>query len=328
MQESASRGTTRHGTTLGRRETWAIGVDGGGSGVRAWAAPLDHDPLTEPTGHASFADAANPYAIGVTAAAAAITRAITAAWHAAGADPARLEDAFVCVGTAGVERSEERHGVVAALIASGVTAERLTLLGDPWVALEGAIPEGPGARALLVAGTGSIAVSIGRDGRPTRVGGWGARVGDEGGGAWLGIEAVRATLRALDGRDPPGALAHAVQSAWGEGPESLVGHARDAAPSDFARLAPLVIAAADDDPVAAALRVRAVAALAELLTTAASATGDPVVASAVVGGVATALEGDLRGMLPPAFADGLHPPAGPPVAGAWRLARAAALRTI
>jgi glucosamine kinase len=323
MERTDDRGTPRTTPALHRAPPWAIGIDGGGSGVRAWAARIDHDPGREPAGSYRSDAAANPYAVGVESAAAAIVTAIRGALRSTGAAE-ELGEAFVCVGTAGVERREEHDGITAALLAAGVAAERLTIVGDPWVALEGALPDDAGARALLLAGTGSIAVASAA-GIRRRVGGWGARVGDEGGGAWLGIEAVRATLRALDGRDPLGTMAAGVRAAWGAEPDALLSRARDAAPSDFAALAPLVLRCADDDPIAAALRTRAVAALAELLTTAAAAAPHPP-ACALAGGIATALASDLRSVLPDALAARLQAPAGAPVSGAWRLARAAARR--
>jgi len=302
---------------------WVVGVDGGGTRGRAWVATADHDPAGPPAGAAERDEACNPYGVGVERAAAAILAVIDDARRAAGAPDAMLERAFLTVGVAGVDRAREREALRAALQAGGVAPERLELLGDPWVALEGALPAelvGGGTRVLLVGGTGSAAVAIADDGRRARAGGWGSRVGDEGSGAWLGIEAVRAALRALDGRDPPGTLAHAVQQAWGSGPDALVGRARDATPADFAALAPLVLREADD-PVAAALRARAVASLAELATAVADGCGGEPVAMALTGGIATVLADDLRALLPPPLAAAMQAPVGPPVAGAWRLAR-------
>jgi glucosamine kinase len=315
---------------------WVVGVDGGGTRGRAWMAPADHDPAAAPAGAAERDEPCNAYAVGVERAAAAILGVIDDARHAAGAPSGALADAFVCIGVAGVDRAHEREPLHAALLAGGLHRDRLDLQSDPWVALEGALPAevvGHGARLLLVAGTGSAAVAITAEGRRVRVGGWGARVGDEGSGAWLGIEAVRATLHALDGRDPPGELSTAVQAAWGAGAEALVGRARTATPADFASLAPLVLRA-EEDPVAAALRARAVASLCALITTAAAggalrerraADDAPApVGLALAGGVAAALEDDLRTSLPPALAAAMRAPVGPPVAGAWRLARARA----
>lgn len=309
---------------------WVVGVDGGGTRGRAWFAPADHDPSAAPPGAAERDEACNPYGVGVERAAAAILGVIDDARRAAGAPEAALAEAYVTVGVAGVERRHEREPLQAALCAGGIAPERLELLADPWVALEGALPTavvGPGTRVLLVGGTGSAAVAACDDGRRVRVGGWGSRVGDEGSGAWLGIEAVRASLRALDGRDAPGALARRVQEAWGSGPEALVGRARDAAPADFAALAPLVIEEMDD-PVAAALRARAAASLAELIATAGDGCVGAPVGVALTGGVARALAGDLRALLPPPLAAAMRDSAGPPVAGAWRLAqRRAGTRT-
>ena len=54
---------------------------------------------------------------------------------------------------------------------------------------------------VLVVGTGTIGWAE-LAGRSHRVGGWGPAVSDEGGGAWLGCEALRRVLWALDGRIP------------------------------------------------------------------------------------------------------------------------------
>jgi N-acetylglucosamine kinase-like BadF-type ATPase len=315
--------------------TWAVGVDGGGTRGRAWAAPVDDgaghgdagdasDAGRAPAGAAEIDEACNPYAVGAEAAAAALMRVVRSAWERAGAPADGLAQAYVTIGVAGVERPAEREPLRAALVAAGLAAARLDLLGDPWIALEGALPHVAGeerARLLLVAGTGSVAVSLCGDGRRARVGGWGSRVGDEGSGAWLGIEAARATLRAMDGRDPDGPLARAVRVAWGDTPDDVVGRARSAPPSAFAALAPLVLEHADRDPRAAALRALAVTALADLVTTAAAPCAGRPLAIAFTGGVATALADDLRAVLPPELAGCVRPPAGPPVAGAWRLAR-------
>ena len=308
--------------------TWAIGVDGGGTRGRAWVARADGDAGVDaggtPMGAAEIDEACNPYAVGAEAAASALMRVVHRAWERADAPADELAQAYVTIGVAGVERAAEREPLHAALVAAGLAFDRLELLGDPWIALEGALPQVAGehgARLLLVAGTGSVAVALCGDGSRARVGGWGSRVGDEGSGAWLGIEAARATLRALDGRDPDGPLARAVRAAWGQRADDIVGRARTAPPAAFAALAPLVLQHAYRDSQAAALRARAVAALAELVTTAADSCARRPLAVAFAGGVATALADDLAAGLPPHVADGVRPPAGPPVAGAWRLAR-------
>jgi glucosamine kinase len=304
----------------------AVGIDGGGTGGRAWVGPADGAP----EGRGAVDRPCNPYAVGPEAAADAVVAAVAAAWADAGQRADGWRAAWVCAGLAGVDRPEDGAAMRAALVARGVHPGRLQLIADPWVALEGALPA-RGAeddpRVLLVAGTGSVAVGV--DGaRRVRVGGWGARVGDEGSAAWLGMEAVRATLRAIDGRAEPGPLAAAVQEAWGRGPEALVGRAKDAASGAFGALAPLVLEHAAEDPAAAALRARAAAYLADLVATAVARLGRPPVAWAHVGGVAQALEGDLVALLAPEVVASLRPAVGPPVAGAWAFAAAAARASV
>jgi N-acetylglucosamine kinase-like BadF-type ATPase len=53
------------------------------------------------------------------------------------------------------------------------------------------------------AGTGAMARGWSRDGREAGASGWGATLGDEGSSYWIGIEAMRAVLRAFDGRTKP-----------------------------------------------------------------------------------------------------------------------------
>lgn len=77
-------------------------------------------------------------------------------------------------------------------------ASRIWIENDGLAALLGGVGDGSGI--LVIAGTGSIIFGVNRLGQSGRSGGWGHRVGDEGSGYWLGREAVRAVLRAYDGR--------------------------------------------------------------------------------------------------------------------------------
>lgn len=56
----------------------------------------------------------------------------------------------------------------------------------------------PGAGILMYAGTGSIAVHMTVGGESIQVGGWGYLLGDEGAGFWIGREAIRVVLEALE----------------------------------------------------------------------------------------------------------------------------------
>lgn len=70
---------------------------------------------------------------------------------------------------------------------------------------------------LLYAGTGSVALSIDQNNRVIKVGGWGYLLGDEGAGYWIGREAIRYALFALEsGKDlKSGNLEKSVLSAIG-----------------------------------------------------------------------------------------------------------------
>lgn len=56
------------------------------------------------------------------------------------------------------------------------------------------------ARALVLSGTGSIALATDGKGKIARVGGWGHRVGDEGSGYWIGRQILKHIFRLEDGR--------------------------------------------------------------------------------------------------------------------------------
>ena len=70
-------------------------------------------------------------------------------------------------------------------------AARVHVVPDAQAAALGALGGGPGV--LILAGTGSIVVGCDARGRWERAGGFGALLGDEGSGFWLGREWVRAT---------------------------------------------------------------------------------------------------------------------------------------
>lgn len=158
----------------------------------------------------------------------------------------RTPVAAICVGMAGVDRPEDlavMNGVLAR-VARNASA---VIVNDALIALEAGVPGGPGT--VLIAGTGSIAYGRDATGRAARAGGWGYVLGDEGSGYWLGRQALRAVVRAADGRGPGTALTPRVLAHYGvQSPQDLVrlmsgGGARPAA---IATLAREVEAAADD----------------------------------------------------------------------------------
>ena len=64
---------------------------------------------------------------------------------------------------------------------------------------------------ILIAGTGSIAYGLRKDGGFIRSGGWGPILGDEGSGFWLGLRALKLIIRASEGRGQETSLSDIVK---------------------------------------------------------------------------------------------------------------------
>ncbi|WP_327251036.1 N-acetylglucosamine kinase [Streptomyces sp. NBC_01244] len=105
---------------------------------------------------------------------------------------------------------------------------------------------------VLIAGTGSIACRVERGVVTRTSGGLGWLLGDEGGGHWLGREAVRRALAALRGGASTGPLVAAVLARSGcHDHDSLIRWAYQGSPQHLAALAPLLAPAAEQgDPAA------------------------------------------------------------------------------
>jgi glucosamine kinase len=198
---------------------------------------------------------------------------------------------------------------------------------DVFLAHDAAFLGRPGA--LLIAGTGSMLVARGHDGKSLRVGGWGHMVSDEGSGHWLGREALGLATRTLDGRaqalDLTGAVLEALDLPPAEGGAGIIDwlnrsrHLR----SDIASLAPIVARLSEaGDPAAKCLLGAAIEHLAALVTAGRERSGlGPDGAWSLLGGLANLpqIRGGLADRLGP-----ITPPALPPVGGAaWRAARKA-----
>ena len=101
----------------------------------------------------------------------------------------------VCGGFAGAGRAEGIE-FYRNCLSELLPRAQLLIETDAFITYIGAIGPVPGI--LLIAGTGSIALARRADGTMVRAGGWGPTFGDEGGGFWIGREAIRHALRAHD----------------------------------------------------------------------------------------------------------------------------------
>jgi N-acetylglucosamine kinase-like BadF-type ATPase len=82
------------------------------------------------------------------------------------------------------------------------------VVNDAAIALVAGAPGRVGI--VILAGTGSIAYGADRTGATVRSGGYGFLLADEGSGYWLGHQALRAAVRAADGRGPKSLLLDVV----------------------------------------------------------------------------------------------------------------------
>jgi glucosamine kinase len=226
-----------------------IGIDGGGTSTRAVLARVGGPVIGR--------GAAGPSALGQGTAQAwrNIQAAARQAFESAGLALPGWERCAMGAGLSGVGNRPWR----AAFLAADIGLAQLVLESDSFTMLLGAHAGRPGA--ILIAGTGSVAEALRPDGSRAIVGGWGFPVGDEGSGAWLGLQAVRHAQAAIDGRANAGPLAQHVWVHCGHDRDSLHAWCDRAGQFAYAQLAPAVFDHEADDPAAAHLLARAVEAL-------------------------------------------------------------------
>jgi glucosamine kinase len=242
----------------------AVGVDIGGTSCRAMAVVSTGEVVGR-----GAAEGGNPNAYPPKVAAARVASTV------ADAMPAGASVVACLLGVAGVSKFTDPAVVSvfeSALHEVGVTC-RIDVVSDAEVAFASgtAAPSG----TVVIGGTGSVAARIVDRRKTSWYGGWGWLLGDEGSAFWIGRQAVRSTLRLLQGMDEAGPLAQAVlTSALGELPLSdvtarrqamnrLITAANAGPPIHLARYASLVSTHSTTDPMAAAIVKEAAELLAE-----------------------------------------------------------------
>ena len=223
-----------------------IGVDGGGTGTRLKLAGRDGQILA----HAE----SGPSALGQGPEQAwrHIQQAVQTAAAVAGLAPLDLAQCGIGLGLSGVSVAAQAN----AFMAQQPGYAALALDGDGFTTVLGAHGGQPGA--VVAAGTGTVGEALRRDGSRAMSSGWGYITGDEGSGAWLGLQAMRHAQQALDGRATAGALAAAVWAVAGNDRPAILAWCATAGQHGFASLAPLLFDNAAADPVAASLIAQAV----------------------------------------------------------------------
>jgi len=280
-----------------------IGVDGGGTGTRARLCSAEGAPLG--------LGVAGPSSLshGEAAAWQQILQAIEQAFGQANVACPPWADCALAAGLAGANDPAQ----AAAFEALNPGFPDLLLDTDSFTALVGA--HGGRHGVVLIAGTGSVAEAWRADGTRSIAGGWGFPVGDEGSGAWLGLQAVRLAQQALDGRGPRTAFTDAVCAATGQDADAMLAWCAQARQTAYASLAPLVFQHEAEDARASALLQAAVDQLALLVEALDPRAELPVVCS---GSIARRLQPRLPAGLRARCAE----PAGDAADGALHLLRA------
>jgi len=176
----------------------------------------------------------------------------------AGVEPEQTGDVVLSIGAAGLYVPSARARFLAAIPRFLETIAA----SDGYAALIGA--GGGKPCGLITIGTGVAGHRLWSNGLSVQRDGWGWIGGDRGGGAWLGIKALRHTLRVVDGIHAKDGLSERVLASIGNRAR-LVETVNDLSPDRVAALAPILLAAAEAGvPRAAAIRDRAVEHLAAL----------------------------------------------------------------
>jgi N-acetylglucosamine kinase-like BadF-type ATPase len=157
---------------------------------------------------------------------------------------------------AGVDFPTEERDLLHAAAARNL-ADRVAVANDTFAVLRAGTEKG--WDVAIVCGTGINCVGVAPDGRHARFPALGTLTGDWGGGTDLGLAAVYAAARSEDGRGPKTVLEQAVPEHFGlETPTQLAEavHRGRTNLNGVAELAPVVLAAAPADSVAAEILER------------------------------------------------------------------------
>lgn len=174
-----------------------LGIDAGGTKTRALLADASGRVLADATG-----SGANLRTHGELEVEKVLHELIDATESRAG-----VRADAIALGVAGADRPDD-HAVLRSILRRIGFRDRVTVTNDARIAFVAGTQRRVGL--ALVCGTGSIAWGRNGAGEIARAGGWGWHVGDEGSGFWIGECAMRAALRAADGRGPATTLESAV----------------------------------------------------------------------------------------------------------------------
>lgn len=216
---------------------WMIGIDGGGTKTVGWAADIKGKVLGQVEKGPS-----NYHVTGVAEFSTVIARIIDDLATSCGRQKEDL--IVVSLGLAGADRENDRKIIGSVLAELGHSCHYL-INSDAKIALAAGLKKAEGI--VLIAGTGSIAYGINKQGVAIRSGGWGQLASDEGSGYDIGRQALVRGIKAAEGRDKVTVLLDKIieylkLTSW----EELIGYInnRTTTKTDIAAVAQVVTAAA------------------------------------------------------------------------------------
>lgn len=223
-----------------KKNSYVVGIDGGGTKTAALLADLNGRILAEDTGGPS-----NFQMIGVEQAARVLYSLIQGCCQKAGCGFSDVVSVAAGLTGAGRESDQERmkKAFVGHAQSFGTDFEHVRIDSDARIALEGAFKGASGI--ILIAGTGSIAFAKTSAGAILRVGGWGRMIGDEGSGYAIGRDGLNIVSRELDGRGKKTLLTRLLADQFGLSSQEKIIAAVYRNNFDIASVAPLVIEAAE-----------------------------------------------------------------------------------
>lgn len=299
---------------------WYMGIDGGGSNVRAAIV----DETLTPIATVTHAQTANPSSVGREVAASVVQSAIRIVLRRASMTPDQIDAAGIGVAGASAEYAADW---LRAVVSTALPDAQIAPSSDIEIALVGAMAQRRGV--IVLAGTGSVAYGINAEGQSVQVGGWGYLLGDAGGGFWLSAMALRHITQQHDTTpQAPSRLCQRVLEALDlPNGRALVGYVYSGGRIDvrgIAELASLVLEEAEDgEPNAARIVEEGADALTELVRNVQARLNiahDPQ-GIAFAGGLLQSENALSRALCARLGMDAIPQPTYPPVIGAALLAK-------
>jgi len=171
---------------------WVLGIDGGGSKTKGWAADLQGNIVAKIEKGAS-----NHHVIGMAHFRQLISD-ILEECEAMGLKSSDLQ--FVSLGLAGVDREQDKEQIAIQLNALGLKG-RYQICNDSEIALVAGIGRLEGI--VAISGTGSIAYGVNAQGQSFRAGGWGHIISDEGSGYYIARQALLRSVKSAERMEIP-----------------------------------------------------------------------------------------------------------------------------